>query len=98
MVGDGIHAASAAEWEGELRLDTIYVYGRRAFTSNAAAGHDPTLRRRLARRVPWYGLPPRLVFRVRDGGVDQIVVDPVEVRHLLRDHPLAHVTVIPIEQ
>ena len=80
-----------------MQTDTIYVYGRRAFTSNAAAGHDPTLRRRLARRIPWYGLQPRLAFRVCDGGVDQIVVDPVEVRHLLRDHPLANVTVIPIE-
>ena len=78
-------------------MDAIYVYGRRAFTSNAAAGHDPTLRRRLARRVRWYGLPPKLVFRVRDDSLDRFVVDPVEVRHLVRDRPLARVTVIPIE-
>jgi hypothetical protein len=46
--------------------------------------------------VPLLGLPPKLIYRVRDGAFNRLTTDPVDVRHMTRAHRDATVEIIPV--
>jgi hypothetical protein len=48
------------------------------------------------RTVPLLGLPPKIIYRVAEGGHETLTTDPVEVRHLTRNRKDATVDVIPV--
>jgi len=49
-----------------------------------------------ARTVPLLGLPPKIIYRVKDNGRETLTTDPVEVHHLTRNRQDATVDVIPV--
>ena len=79
-------------------IEYLYVYGDRAFGPALAAGHHPTLRHRLARRVPYLDREmPSFVFRVRGDGQDELLTDPVAVARLSHQHPGMRVSVMHVQ-
>ncbi|MCA8908345.1 MAG: hypothetical protein KDA49_13245 [Rhodospirillaceae bacterium] len=78
--------------------EIVYVYGNRAFSSAAAAGHHPRLRERLSRQVLSLQPGARLLFHVTTPWIDRLTVDEVEMCRIVAKHPEAKVDVLPIEQ
>ena len=76
----------------------LYVYGDRAYGPAMAAVHHPTLRQRLARRVPYLDCEmPSLVYRVRCNEQDELLTDPIAVIRLTQRHPDMRVSVMQVQ-
>ena len=48
------------------------------------------------RTVPLLGLPPKIIYRVKDTGRETLTTDPVEVHHLTRNRRGVTVDVLPV--
>jgi hypothetical protein len=93
---NGLYDPGTNEKEDAMLDYKAVVVGRVGIISKAVLAALRTYSEDEQRIVPLLGLPPKIIYRVEDDGLETLTTDPVEVRHLTRNRHDATVDVIPV--
>jgi hypothetical protein len=93
---NGLYDPGTNEKEDAMLDYKAVVVGRVGIISKAVLAALRTYSEDEQRIVPLLGLPPKIIYRVEDDGLETLTPDPVEVHHLTRNRHDATVDVIPV--